>query len=353
MNVATLVSVTTAVVGTLFAAMTWSISDAPGLRGLRWFSASSMCGAGYACAMAAQSSGSALAARIALRFVVLLMALHASSWLVYSSRRDGRPLYRFEKAIVAGTLCLGIVGLFPGTLYATEPWDHPIPWLGIQYNDARSTTLGNATFVYLLGAIGLVAVRAVLRFRRGDRNLAGEIVGLFALALFAFLPLLTLPLGSQRRFALGGDLLFRGTHHVVHALATEHAADNALNGPGLCVEARGAIGLQVFERASFEVAPGLTTHVLFDNVAILVLDGILAIQCIGQDGIAVEAKGLFFSHAVLLGGWIFFLVLPHGPETKFDRRVVQAIGKGGAGKSNSSNHTSRTKLLDRGNVLHN
>ncbi len=185
MNVATLVSVTTAVVGTLFAAMTWSISDAPGLRGLRWFSASSMCGAGYACAMAAQSSGSALAARIALRFVVLLMALHASSWLVYSSRRDERPLYRFEKAIVAGSLCFGMIGLFPGTLYASEPWDHPIPWLGIQYNDARSTTLGNVTFVYLLGAIGLVAVRAVLRFRRGDRNLAGEIVGLFALALAA------------------------------------------------------------------------------------------------------------------------------------------------------------------------
>jgi len=181
-NVATLVSVTTAVVGTLFAAMTWSIADAPGLRGLRWFSASAMCGAGYACAMAAQSCGSVLAARIALRCVILLTALHASSWLVYSSRRDGRPLFRYEKAIIAGTLGFGIVGLFPGTLYVRELWDHPIPRLGIHYNDARSTPLGNAAFVYLLGAIGLVGVRAVLRFRRGDRSLAGEIVGLFALA---------------------------------------------------------------------------------------------------------------------------------------------------------------------------
>ena len=178
-----LVSVTTAVVGLLFASMTWAIAAAPGSRGLRAFACSAACGSGYAVAMAAQSSASVAASRVGVRLAILFTGLHAASWLVYSARRDGRALYRYEKGIVTGTLGFGVVGLFPGTLYHDVVWRHPVSWLGVVYLDARSTWLGNVAFVFFLGAICLLAVRAARRLRTGDTSMRGELVGLLALTV--------------------------------------------------------------------------------------------------------------------------------------------------------------------------
>lgn len=186
MNVATLISITTAVVGLLFAAMTWAIASAPGSRGLRAFACSALAGAGYALCMAALSSGSVLASRVGIRLAILFTGLHAAAWLVYSARRDARSLYGYEKAIVLGTLGFGIVGLVPGALYHDAyVWQHPVSWLGILYLDARSTWIGNVSFVFFLGAIVLLAVRAFRRLRasRGEHGTRGELIGLVALAV--------------------------------------------------------------------------------------------------------------------------------------------------------------------------
>lgn len=181
MSIATVVSVTTAVVGALFAALTWILAAAPGLASLRAFAACATCGALYACVMAAQSSGSESAARFALHFVILLNASHASLWLYYSTLREGRGLHRYEKLLVAGAIFLGALGFVPGALYDPAPWQHTVRWLGVHYYDVRATWLGSVTFVYLLGVLGIVVTRAVRRLRAGDRSSRGEVVGVLAM----------------------------------------------------------------------------------------------------------------------------------------------------------------------------
>jgi signal transduction histidine kinase len=183
-NVATLVSVSVSVLGYVFAAGIWAVADAPGMRGMKALAASAVFGASYGLTLACLSSGSFHLASMAVRFAVLFVGLHAGAWLVFSARREGRRLYSWEKALLSGIAVFGVLGFVPNVLYHhDEPWPHEVPWLGVTYIDTRSTWLGNLSFVYFVGAVSLLGVRAFVRLRRGDPRARAELIGIVALLM--------------------------------------------------------------------------------------------------------------------------------------------------------------------------
>lgn len=183
MNLATLLSFTTCVVGLLFAALIVAIAAAPGMRGTRAFAASAFFGALYAATMVGLTVGSERLARLGIRFAVLFTSLHLTSWLVYSSRREGRRLYLHEKVVSAVGLTFGVAGLVPGALYVTTLTEHPIPWLGIRYLDSVSNWRGDLAFVFFMGMLVLLIVRSARRKQAGADTARGELFGLVALTV--------------------------------------------------------------------------------------------------------------------------------------------------------------------------
>ncbi len=183
MNLATLLSFTTCVVGLLFAALLYAVADAPGMRGGRALAASAAFGSMYAACMTGLTVGSERLSRLGVRFVVLFTSMHLASWLVYSSRREARALYTYEKAMIAVAATFGLAGLVPGALYVTTLTKVDVPWLGVRYLDAEANWRGDLAFVFFMGTLGLLIVRSLRRKRLGADTARGELFGLVALAV--------------------------------------------------------------------------------------------------------------------------------------------------------------------------
>ncbi len=181
MNLATLVSSAVCFVGLLFAAITWFVSSAPHMRGLRYFSAACLWSALYAATNAMLASPSVGLARFGMRFAMLFIALQGVTWYVYTAYRDDRQLRAVERALCVGVLLGGLLGLWPHLLAKDEVWLHQVPALGIDYIDARTTLLGDAVSGFCVLNACILVWRALRRFRKATKTERAEALGLCAM----------------------------------------------------------------------------------------------------------------------------------------------------------------------------
>ena len=187
MNLATYVSLSAFLVGILFATVTFSISSAPGTRGLRFFSLACTCGALYAASNATLSTPSFELSRWGIRFGLLFAAMHAATWFVYTANREGRALFRYERVFVGGLVLCALLTPIPNLLYRSdEPWVHEVAALGIRYTDARSTWVGDIAFIFMGTAAGTLLWRSLRRIRRATHTERAEAVGLTILVFCGF-----------------------------------------------------------------------------------------------------------------------------------------------------------------------
>jgi signal transduction histidine kinase len=180
-NLATLVSSAVCLLGLLFAGITWFIASAPGLRGLRYFSATCLWSALYAATNAMLASPSLRLARFGMHFAILFIGLQGVTWYVYTARRDGRTLRTVERVLSAGVILGGLIGLVPHALVKDEVWVHQVPALGITYLDARTTPLGDAVAGFCLVNALILVWRSLRRFKKSGRSERAEALGLVAL----------------------------------------------------------------------------------------------------------------------------------------------------------------------------
>lgn len=186
MNLVFSLSVVACVIGLFFAAFTWFMARAPELSQLRMFAYSCLCGSAYAACNATMLSPVSAETGLWMdRLSLLFAGLHGASWYFYRAARERRSLSRTEKTIVAGGLFFAAVAPIPGMLYSV-PWEHHIEWLGITYQDARSTTLGDLCFVYYAVAMTLPLFRSIRGLLRGDRTEIADAIGLGLLLLSGF-----------------------------------------------------------------------------------------------------------------------------------------------------------------------
>jgi signal transduction histidine kinase len=183
-NLATYVSLSAFLVGLLFATVTFSISSAPGTRGLRYFSMACTWGALYAASNATLSTTSFELSRWGIRFGLTFAALHAATWFVYTARREGRALFAYERVFVGGLVLCALVTPIPNLLYhSDEKWSHEVAALGVRYTDARSTWLGNVAFLFIASAACTLLYRSLRRIRTATHTERAEAVGLVILVL--------------------------------------------------------------------------------------------------------------------------------------------------------------------------
>lgn len=187
MNLATYVSLSAFLVGVLFATVTFSISSAPGTRGLRIFSLACTWGALYAASSATISTSSFELSRWGIRFALCFAALHAATWFVYTARREGRALFRYERVFVGGLVVCALLTPIPNLFYRSdELWIHDVASLGIRYTDARSTSVGNVALLFIGAAAGTLLWRSLRRIRTATRTERAEAFGLVLLVLAGF-----------------------------------------------------------------------------------------------------------------------------------------------------------------------
>ena len=186
MNLVFSLSVVACVIGLFFAAFTWFMARAPELSQLRMFAYSCLCGSFYAACNATMLSPVSPETGVWMdRLSLLFAGLHGASWYAYRAERERRALNRAERAIVAGGLLFAAVALIPGVLYG-DPWAHHVEWLGVTYQDARSTTLGDLCFVYYAVAMTVPFGRSIRGLLRGDRTEIADAIGLGLLLLSGF-----------------------------------------------------------------------------------------------------------------------------------------------------------------------
>ena len=181
MNLATLVSAAVCFVGLLFAAITWFVSSAPHMRGLRFFSATCLWSALYAATNAMLASPSLALARFGMRFAILFIALQSVTWYVYTAYRERRQLRTVERALCTGVLFGGVLGLWPHLLVKDEVWVHQVPALAITYLDARTKGLGDVVAGFCVLNACILVWRALRRFRKATMTERAEALGLCAM----------------------------------------------------------------------------------------------------------------------------------------------------------------------------
>jgi signal transduction histidine kinase len=196
MNLATLVSSAACFVGLLFAAITWFVASAPGMRGLRYFSATCLWSALYAATNAMLASPSQHLAHIGQQGAMLCIGLQGLTWYLYTAHRDGRRLRTFERVLSAGLVTGGVLGLWPHLLVKDELWLHQVPALGITYTDARTTVLGDVVAGFCMLNAVILVWRAMRRFRSSGSNERAEALGLCAM----------LTMGLNDSFASAGTI---------------------------------------------------------------------------------------------------------------------------------------------------
>ncbi len=116
------------------------------------------------------------------RVSMVIAGMHGASWFFYRAAREHRSLSRIEQGLVAFGVGGALLALIPNALYG-DPWEHHIPWLGVTYQDARATTLGELCFAYFALALCLPFFRSVRALSAGDRTELADTVGMGLLLL--------------------------------------------------------------------------------------------------------------------------------------------------------------------------
>jgi signal transduction histidine kinase len=169
--------------GLFFAGFSWFMARAPGLGQLHAFGWSCLTGAAYAaCNSVMLAPVSPEVGVWTCRVSMVIAGMHGASWFFYRAAREHRSLSRIERGLVALGVGGALLALIPNALYG-EPWEHHIPWLGVTYQDARATTLGELCFAYFAFALCLPFFRSVRALSAGDRTELADTVGMGLLLL--------------------------------------------------------------------------------------------------------------------------------------------------------------------------
>lgn len=159
----------------------WFVASAPGMRGLRYFSATCLWSALYAAANAMMASPSLALAHVGQSFAILFIGLQGVTWYMYTARRRGRPLNPLERVLSVGLIIGGLLGLYRPLLVKDEVWVHTVPALGITYLDARTTVLGDVVAGFCLVNAMILVWRGLARFRSSGWTERAETLGLCAM----------------------------------------------------------------------------------------------------------------------------------------------------------------------------
>ncbi len=159
------------------------MARAPGLGQLNAFGWSCLTGAAYAaCNSVMLAPVSPEVGVWTCRVSMVIAGMHGASWFFYRAAREHRSLSRIEQGLVAFGVGGALLALIPNALYG-DPWEHHIPWLGVTYQDARATTLGELCFAYFALALCLPFFRSVRALSAGDRTELADTVGMGLLLL--------------------------------------------------------------------------------------------------------------------------------------------------------------------------
>ena len=175
-------SVTTAVVGVLFALLALGLSQGPGWRELRWFAACALLAALYSACNAVVTLDVPDEMLVwASRLSLLMGGLNGAAWFVYFAEQHGRRLHRLERWFVASSTAFAFLSLVPRVIVTDTVAARPIGWMGTTYRDALPTTLGQLCYgFYCLGLL-ILAARYARQWRRRERTAAAHCTGLVAL----------------------------------------------------------------------------------------------------------------------------------------------------------------------------
>jgi two-component system sensor histidine kinase HydH len=182
-NVLATISVTSCVVGLLFALLTLGMSTGPGWRELRWYALAAGVSGLYSATNVVVNVGASDRVVTASSSVSLLLTgVVGSAWYAYSAAREGRRMHRWERVIVTVALAGGLAALVPGLLF-DGVMAHEVRWAAIVYRDAVPTALGGLVFAFYCVAFVALTVRHAAAAVRGAPYAWPHAVGLGALCL--------------------------------------------------------------------------------------------------------------------------------------------------------------------------
>ncbi len=239
MNIAAAVSLLATATGLVFGIVWWRIAKAPGWHPMRWFSAVALTAAGY-CAFDAlivfdlDPKVIQWATQMALTFG----ALHAYAWVRWFAESVGRPLDRFDKAMLGSALLWAAAGLVPGLLVSDRYASFTVEAIGVTYRAFIPTTLGLVGYLFFLLTMWVVAWRSFARWQAGwrarlpalavmvltvlavnDTLATAQIIKMPMLTDFGFLVVvLAFGIESLGRFAADAERLDHLTHRLEQAV---------------------------------------------------------------------------------------------------------------------------------------
>jgi signal transduction histidine kinase len=142
---------------------------APGWGEQRWFGYIAFGAGAYAFGNVATSIGWPDPAVVALSRLQLAAVLaQVWAWFRYVDAWTGRRPGRAERTAVALLLALAILSLMPGLAYDGLVVGHVVPWLSNSYRDAVPTLAGQLLFATAFAAAGVIGLRLVAAWRRGQ-----------------------------------------------------------------------------------------------------------------------------------------------------------------------------------------
>jgi signal transduction histidine kinase/CheY-like chemotaxis protein len=186
MNFASAIAVFSAALAIYVAVLNHRFVRAPGWGDQRWFSGVAFAIAAYSILNVpitlATSDALVLAAS---RAQVLVVPVHSAAWLMYSHGQAGTSARRWELALAAGLVALGLAGLVPDAVYRMPLRRSTFDPLGITYVVPRTTLLGEIVLAVSVCTLALVAARFFVAWRRHSRYAFMQFVALVAFFLLA------------------------------------------------------------------------------------------------------------------------------------------------------------------------
>lgn len=159
-------------------------STAPGWRPLRWYALAAVLSALF-------TVGDAITTLAVpshwygwfTRFNFFLAGLHGACWFFFDAAQRGRPLARWERAVVGAALVAAVASLVPGVSVTDRVVAREVAWLNLTYRDVLPTRLGGAVSTYYALALGGLAARTLRAPGPGGRAQGVALLALAAAAL--------------------------------------------------------------------------------------------------------------------------------------------------------------------------
>ena len=117
------------------------------------------------------------------RFNLFLAGLHGACWFFFDAAQRGRPLARWERAVVGLALVAALASLAPGVMISDRVVAREVSWLGLTYRDVLPTRLGGATSFSFVAALAVLGVRTLRDPGPGGRAQGVALLFLTATAL--------------------------------------------------------------------------------------------------------------------------------------------------------------------------